>query len=316
MQAIHNAAGRGWGDQHGDRSGWRQAGGIAGLSAIALLIAVHAVRPGGPDQLAARAVAGAPPAQATPIDPVWAFGGYGGIAHTHPATVRIAREDSEMTASGFDWIGKPFVAPIYYGARIQRWGMLGGIGGMLDFIHAKAIAKRDSTATFSGEHNGKPLPQSAPVGDVFRKLEFSHGHNILTLNGLLRFGALFGIVRPYVGAGGGITLPHVEVHFKEDNWRTYEYKFAGFAGQGLVGLEFDLGRTSLFVEYKFTYAPYDLPLTAEPEIDLLVLDLYRQFMAWWNGEVPKGGRLSVNLASHHGVGGILVKTRPRVAVAP
>ena len=316
MQAIYHAGGRRWGGQTDDQSGWRLTGGITGLCAIAALIAVHAVKPEEPDQLAARAVAGAPPARATPIDPVWAFGGYGGVAHTYPATVKIAREDSEMTASGFDWIGKPFIAPIYYGARIQRWGMLGRTGGMLDFIHAKAIAKRDSMATFTGEHNGKPLPESAPVGDVFRKLEFSHGHNILTLNGLLRFGSLFGIVRPYVGAGGGITLPHVEVHLREDNWRTYEYKFAGFAGQGLAGLEFDLGRTSLFVEYKFTYAPYDLPLTEEPELDLLVVDLYRQFLAWWNGEAPKGGRLTVNLASHHGVGGILVKTRPSVPVAP
>ncbi len=316
MQAIAHVDGARWGTGGGQRQGARLTGGLAGLAAIGLLIAAQAAAPEAPDRLTARAVGGAGPARTTPIDPTWAFGGYGGIAHTYPATVRVARENSEMTASGFDWIGKPFVAPIYYGARIQRWGMLGRTGGMIDFIHAKAIAKPGSMATFTGEHNGKALPEKAPVNEVFRKLEFSHGHNILTLNGLLRFGSLFGIVRPYVGAGGGITLPHVEVHFKEDNWRTYEYKFAGFAGQGLAGLEFDLGRTSLFVEYKFTYAPYDVPLTEEPEVDLLVVDLYRQFLAWWNGETPKGGRLTVNLASHHGVGGILVKTRPAVAAAP
>lgn len=316
MQAIEHVKVARWAEVQEGRSGWRIAGGLSGIAAIGLMIAAQAVKPEEPDRLAARAVAGAPAALTTPIDPTWAFGGYGGIAHTYPATVKIAREDSEMTAGGFDWIGKPFVAPIYYGARIQRWGMLGRTGSMIDFIHAKAIAKPGSPATFTGTHNGEALPETAPVKDVFRKLEFSHGHNILTLNGLLRFGSLFGIVRPYVGAGGGITLPHVEVHMAKDNWRTYEYKFAGFAGQGLAGLEFDLGRTSLFVEYKFTYAPYDLPLTEEPELDLLVVDLYRQFLAWWNGETPKGGRLTVNLATHHGVGGILVKTQPGLRVAP
>jgi lipid A oxidase len=316
MQAMYYVWGDRWDETAEGRSGWRIAGALAGLSAIGLMIAAQAVRPEEPDRLAARAVAGAPAARTTPIDPTWAFGGYGGLAHTYPASVKIARQDSEMTASGFEWIGKPFTAPIYYGARIQRWGMLGRTATMIDFIHAKAIAKPESAATFTGTHNGEALPEKAPVRDVFRKLEFSHGHNILTLNGLLRFGSLLGIVRPYVGAGAGITLPHVEVHLRKDNWRTYEYKFAGFAGQGLAGLEFDLGRTSLFVEYKFTYAPYDLPLTEEPELDLLVVDLYRQFTAWWNGEAPKGGRLTVNLATHHGVGGILIKTRPAVTAAP
>lgn len=319
MQAITNAAGRRWGPAGEGRGGWTRAwtwaGAICGLTAIATVVAAASLTPGEPDELARRAVSGAPPAPATAIDPVWAFGAYSGSAYTYPATVKIARESEELTASGFDWLGKPFVAPIYYGARIQRWGMLGRTGGMLDFIHAKAIAQPDSTATFTGTHNGTPLPASAPVRDVFNKLEFSHGHNILTLNGLLRAGSLFGFVRPYGGLGGGITLPHVEVGFKGDNWRTYEYKFAGFAGQALAGLEFDLGRTSLFVEYKFTYAPYDISLTEEPELDLLVTGLWRQFMAWWNGETPRGGRLTVNLASHHGVAGFLVKTSSARPVA-
>jgi hypothetical protein len=317
MQAIASVAGARWESAPGGGSDWSRFGGVCGLTAIAATITVASIQPGEPDAMTTRAVRGAPPAETMPIDPVWAFGAYGGAAHTYPATVKIAREDEQMTASGFDWIGKPFEAPIYYGARIQRWGMLGRTGGMLDFIHAKAIAKPDSTATFTGTRNGQALPRSAPVRDVFNKIEFSHGHNILTLNGLLRLGSLFGFLRPYAGVGGGITLPHVEVGFKGENWRTYEYKFAGFAGQALAGLEFDLGRTSLFVEYKFTYAPYDLPLTEEPELDILVLDVWRQFQAWWAGAKPRGGRLTVNLATHHGVAGFLVKshlTRPVVPV--
>jgi lipid A oxidase len=237
----------------------------------------------------------------------WAFGGYGGVAFTYPSTVAIKNgETTDMTASGFDWIGMPFKAPIYYGARIQRWGD-GRFGGMLDFIHAKAIAKPDSTAQLTGAHKGKPLPTEAPIGDIFSKLEFSHGHNMLTLNGMLRLVPSWFRFRPYLGAGAGVSLPHTEVGFREDNVRTYEYQFAGFVGQGLGGLEVQLGRVSVFFEYKFTYAPYNVPLSHEPRGDILVTDLWRQFQAWWKGETPPGGRLTTTLITHHGVAGVLVK---------
>lgn len=237
----------------------------------------------------------------------WTFGGYGGVAHTYPTTVTVKNADrTDMTATGFDWIGRPFKAPIYYGLRIQRWGE-GRLGGMLDFTHAKAIAKEDSEATFTGQHNGQDLPARAPIGQIFNKLEFSHGHNMLTLNGLLRLVPSWFRVRPYVGAGAGISLPHTEVGFRGDNVRTYEYQFTGFAGQTLAGLEIQIGRASIFFEYKFTYAPYDVPLSQTRQGHLLVTDLWRQFQAWRSGEPPPGGRLTVTLASHHGIAGVLIK---------
>ena len=51
--------------------------------------------------------------------------GYGGVAHTHPATVRIKRKDGEVTIRDFDWIGRPFTAPVYYGVRVWRWNSAG-----------------------------------------------------------------------------------------------------------------------------------------------------------------------------------------------
>lgn len=242
------------------------------------------------------------------FNPDRAVGGYGGVSYTYPDTVLIKKAEGDVTVRDFEWIGRPFEAPIYYGARVRKWNPVASTGTMVDFTHAKAIAKPDSVATFTGSHNGQELPKSAAIKDVFSKLEFSHGHNMLTYNGLLRFGALLGWIRPYVGAGAGISLPHTEIGFAKDNIRTYEYQFAGFVGQTLAGLEIDLGRTSLFLEWKFTYAPYDVPLSHEPTGWLLVTDLWRQLSAWWRDEKPPGGRLSVNLLSHHGIAGVLVKT--------
>ncbi len=285
--------------------------GISGLAAIAVMAVVAAVEPSEPEEaLAARVAqaAGTGGFASDVLKPTRSFGGYGGVAHTLPTEVVITEADgNRITASGFDWIGKPFEAPIYYGLRVQRWPATGVFGTMLDFTHAKAIAKRNSEATFTGTRNGEALPKTAKIGDVLRKLEFSHGHNMLTYNGLVRFGALFGRFRPYFGAGAGISLPHTEIGFTGEKERTYEYQFAGFAGQGLGGIEIDLGRTSLFVEYKFTYAPYDVPLSEVSPGWLLVTDLWRQFRAWWSGEVPPGGRLTVTLVSHHGIAGVMVK---------
>lgn len=240
----------------------------------------------------------------------WAFGGYGGIAYTHPSEVHFLNPGrTNMTVKDFGWIGRPFKAPIYYGLRVQRWLAGGYAGTMLDFTHAKAISKRDDVATFSGTLNGKPVPEKQRMGDVFRHLEFSHGHNILTFNGIARLAPPWSRFRPYLGLGAGITLPHTEIGIRSENARTYEYQFAGFAGQALAGVEVQLGRASLFVEYKFTYAPYDVPLSHEPRGWLLVTDLWRQFSAWWKGEQPPGGRARTTLASHHGIGGVMIRSR-------
>ena len=244
----------------------------------------------------------------------WMIGGYGGVAHTHPTEVRVVNPGrTDFTVKDFGWIGRPFKSPIYYGIRIQRWPELGIAGSMLDFTHAKAISKREDIATFSGTHNGKKLPEKQKIGDFFRHLEFSHGHNMLTLNGLLRLSPMAGGIRPYIGLGGGISLPHSEVGIHAENARTYEYHFAGFVGQALAGFQVRLGRATLFLEYKFTYAPYDIPLSHEPRGWLLVTDLWRQFSAWWNGEKPPGGRLTTTLMSHHGIGGVMFHTKPAVA---
>ncbi|MGI9524048.1 MAG: hypothetical protein ACR2PG_20635 [Hyphomicrobiaceae bacterium] len=310
----------GWGD--GSRSGWRdRALAVIGGCAYAFLFATQLLPTAlnvetGPDDAAASTAArsgsssgSARPASAAGTE--WAIGGYGGVAYTHPSAVRFVNPGrTDMTVKDFGWIGRPFKAPIYYGVRIQRWGSNGQFGSMLDFTHAKAIAQRDDIATFEGTLNGETLPSKQRMGDVFRHLEFSHGHNMLTLNGMARLAPAWSRFRPYVGAGAGISLPHTEIGIHSERARTYEYHFAGFVGQALAGLEIQLGRTSVFFEYKFTYAPYDVPLSHEPYGWLLVTDLWRQFSAWWNGEAPPGGRASTTLISHHGIAGAMLRSQP------
>jgi hypothetical protein len=233
-------------------------------------------------------------------------GGYLGVSHTHRSTVEIKNPGrTDMTVRDFDWIGRPFKAPVYYGLRAIAWPESARVGAMLDFTHAKAIAVFDDIGTFTGHYEGKPLPPKARMRDVFKHLEFSHGHNMVTLNGLARIGRFR--VQPYVGAGAGISLPHTEVAFREEKGRTYEYQYAGLIGQVLVGLEVPLGRASVFVEYKLTYAPYDVPLSGVVKGWLLVTDLWRQLRAWVAREAPPQGRLTTTLISHHAVGGVLVR---------
>ena len=255
------------------------------------------------------------------LGPEFVIGGYSGGTYTHPSVVAITKPGAvDMTVRDFNWIGLPFKAPIYYGVRVQRWQPLGGVGSMVDFTHAKAIAVASDEATFTGMRDGKAVEPKAKVSKVFRHLEFSHGHNMLTYNGLFRWpslGWLSGPIRPYVGAGAGITLPHTEIGFADKNTRTYEYQFAGFVGQVLGGVEINLGRTSVFAEYKFSFSPYEVPLSEEPRGFILFTDLWRQFRAWATGEAPPGGRLATNLATHHANFGLLVRLgAPPIASAP
>jgi lipid A oxidase len=238
------------------------------------------------------------------------IGAYGGMTYTHKSDVRLLNPTKDarqvdMTVHDVDWIGMPFKSPIYYGVRVQRLAPLASFGSMVDFTHAKAIAPHGQDVTMSGTRDGKPVPAKGKVSDVFRHLEFSHGHNMLTWNGLYRMPLFWSKIRPYVAAGAGITLPHTEIGFRDENARTYEYQFAGFVGQVLGGVEINLGRTSAFFEYKFSYSPYDVPLSQEPRGFLLFTDVWRQFKAWATGDNPPGGRASAKLATNHFIGGVL-----------
>jgi lipid A oxidase len=230
--------------------------------------------------------------------PEWVAAGYLGVPYTHPSDVRIEGPGVAMTAHDVAWIGRPFKAPIYYGLRVTRWNEGGASGAMLDFTHSKAISERPQPLRLSGTRNGEPVPAQSTIGETFRHLEFSHGHNMLTLNGLWR--PLGGLVplAPYVGAGAGINIPHTEVALIGDAKRTYEYQYTGPTGQALAGLEVRLSGISLFIEYKFSFSWYAVPLF-DHDGGWFPQDLWNQFRRWWTGSTPERGWLWTTLASHN-----------------
>jgi hypothetical protein len=238
---------------------------------------------------------------------------YTGAPYTYPSSVRIGKPHGaqDFIIDRAHWYTNPFHNPIYYGARVVRWSSGGTTGMMLDFTHSKAIADRGQEASFSGTINGKPAPPRARIGELMKHLEFTHGHNMLTLNGLLRLPSLHPRVSPYIGAGAGILLPHTQVEIANGEHRTYEYNYAGPVGQALFGVELRLARTSFFVEYKFTYAQYEAPLS-QMDGSWLFLDIWRQIRRWIDGEEPPGGHVSTDIASHQVISGLAV----RFAAAP
>jgi lipid A oxidase len=233
---------------------------------------------------------------------------YVGAPYTYPSDLRIDRKATNMTVHGVDWKGKPFDDPIYYGVRAVRWHPQSSFGTMLDFMHSKAYAPLDQRVELSGTKDGKPLPPTATIDDLFHHLEFTHGHNLLTLNLLRRLPSLGSMFSPYVGAGLGVALPHTEVQMKGIRGRTYAYQYAGPAAQFVIGVEIRVPRLSYFIEYKFTSANYRVPL---PNFDggWLPFDLWKQFKAWATGE-QHDGWASTWLTSHQVISGMGVRTVP------
>lgn len=136
------------------------------------------------------------------------------------------------------WEGRSFELPPYYGVR-GTWWINETRGYGLEFTHAKAYAPDD---------------ERAAIG--FSDLEFSDGLNILTLNAHQRWPGVWGqgAVTPYVGAGVGISVPHVDAD-TTTGIETFGFQFAGPAARLIAGMSYDLSdRIALFGEYQFTYS--------------------------------------------------------------
>ena len=124
----------------------------------------------------------------------------------------------------------------------MRWS--GPFGILVDFLHNKAIARLGKGAhgrrisngvvedvATTGTLKGQPAPSPLRLTDLFDRLEFTHGHNTLMLAGMARLMPFAQMVRPYVGVGAGVAIPHVEVWFAgaPNEQRRNEYQAAGSA---------------------------------------------------------------------------------------
>jgi hypothetical protein len=220
------------------------------------------------------------------------LGVYGGPAYTGASDLNLVQPGgTDMTFRDVAWEGKPFRRPPYYGYRAIYWPS-DRYGVMLDFTHIKAIAIKDRPVQQSGFKDGNHVPPQAPVSATLKRLEFTHGYNLLTLNALRRGAPRGPNLIPYAGLGLGVAIPHVEVQRTDppQSARTDEYQITGPALQALGGIEWRFGRRlSLFVEFKLSCAMI-------------------------RGDLVGGGKVTTNLCTHQLLAGPAVHLRARDSI--
>jgi hypothetical protein len=220
------------------------------------------------------------------------LGVYGGPAYTGASDLNLVQPGgTDMTFRDVAWEGKPFRRPPYYGYRAIYWPS-DRYGVMLDFTHIKAIAIKDRPVQQSGFKDGDHVPPQAPVSATLKRLEFTHGYNLLTLNALRRGAPRGPNLIPYAGLGLGVATPHVEVQRTDppQSARTDEYQITGPALQALGGIEWRFGRRlSLFVEFKLSCAMI-------------------------RGDLVGGGKVTTNLCTHQLLAGPAVHLRARDSI--
>ena len=151
------------------------------------------------------------------------------------------------------WDGKSFAAPPYYGMR-GTWWRSEQLGFALEITHDKVYA---------------PDAERNALG--FDRLEFTDGHNIITANAMYRWPEKWGNATPYVGAGLGVAVPHVDV-LTNTGYRTYGYQYTGPAAKLIAGVKYDLNhRYAIFGEYQFTYTSNEADLDGNGTLNTNVI---------------------------------------------
>ncbi|TCT38832.1 outer membrane protein [Martelella mediterranea] len=170
-----------------------------------------------------------------------AFSVYGGYQSAPHSEIDINNQDA-FTAG---WEGKPFTAPPHWGVRGTWWldqFDMPNLGISLDYSHDKVYADSETLSKSGWSH-----------------FEFTDGINLLTLNALYRFPIKETKWTPYVGAGAGINVPHVEV--TRASGETFDYQFGGATLQAQAGIAYSfLENWDAFLEYKATYSWVDVDI--------------------------------------------------------
>ena len=178
---------------------------------------------------------------------------YGGMQSSPHSRMSGTRADTTPFSSFIGWEGKSFTMPPYYGARAMWWRD-SGIGFGIELTHAKAYA---------------PAAEM-PAG--FTRLEFTDGHNIVTANVMKRWPGRWGKGKftPYVGAGLGVAVPHVDI--TENGNRTYGYQLTGPAAKLMAGVKYDFNhRWAVFGEYQFAWTENKAELAGGGSIEGRIL---------------------------------------------
>ncbi len=161
---------------------------------------------------------------------------YGGLQGAPHSDVSVS-DGTEFTAG---WEGQSFEMPLYIGARGIWWGAVDSmpdLGFSLDYTHAKVYADDETLAKTPG----------------WTHFEFTDGLNLVTLNALYRFPIAETGFTPYLGAGAGLNIPHVEV--TRPSGTTSEYQIGGATLQAQAGIDYRVNEQwSVFAEYKGNYS--------------------------------------------------------------
>lgn len=168
-------------------------------------------------------------------DPVLSI--YGGYQAAADSKVSVTDGTHFNTA----WDGQSFKMPPYWGVRGTWWlNDLGydNIGLSIDYSHSKVRATRST------------LRNRTPGWTHF---EFTDGLNLATANVLYRFNKPGRAWTPYLGAGIGANVPHVEVY--RPSGKTWNYQLGGVTGQLMAGIDYRFtDHISAFGEYKLNYS--------------------------------------------------------------
>lgn len=139
------------------------------------------------------------------------------------------------------WDGKSDELPPYWGIR-GTWWQPNNFGYGVEFTHAKVYADENDRAAAG-----------------FDTLEFTDGLNLVTVNVMRRWPGQERRWMPYMGAGVGVAIPHVEAKTSGSN--TFSYQLGGPAVQVVAGVSYPVTNSwSVFGEYKGTYSQNDTDL--------------------------------------------------------
>jgi lipid A oxidase len=159
------------------------------------------------------------------------FGIYGGLQGSPHSTVENTSTKSNPGSLFTGWKGESFSFPIYIGMRYTHW-LDDQWGYSLNYVHTKAISTDQAK-------NG------------YTRLEFTDGANPVTVLAMRRF--TYREVKPYVGAGLGISVPHVEVQWSGST-KTFEYQYGGPVATVVAGFSYPYNdKWSVFTDFQMHY---------------------------------------------------------------
>jgi lipid A oxidase len=178
---------------------------------------------------------------------------YGGRQEAAPSGVSGSDAVLGPFAFRVAWQGRSFEAPPHYGLRATWWRGNGwGLG--VEVNHVKVYA-----------------PAATRAAQGFSRLELTDGLNLVTLNVMREFRPV-GRLQPYLGAGAGAAIPHVDV--TTPGGRTFGYQVTGPAVVWMAGARLPLDdRWSVFGEYKGS-------------------------RSWNTADLTGGGRLETDITTH------------------